>query len=73
MAAEHVHLVKEAFRAAESKYGKSWHLLSAEIREALVRAEAFNIIARQVDTSESMVRFAAEVVCELGRREEEAS
>lgn len=68
--AENAHLVKAAFERAEEKYGKAWHVLAPEIREALVKAEAFNIIAQQHDASGPMVRFAIAVVRELGARED---
>ena len=67
---ENAHLVKAAFERAEDKYGKAWQFFAPEIREALVRSEAFNIVATQHDVSDAMVRFAQAVVREIGAREE---
>lgn len=69
---ENKHLVKAAFDEAERKYGKAWHLFAPEVRESLVKAEAFNIISRQLDESSAMVRFAQSVVRELGAGEVES-
>jgi hypothetical protein len=68
--AENAHLVKAAFERAEEKYGKAWGFFSAEVREALVKSEAFNIIAQQHDEANKMTQFAVAVVRELGAREE---
>jgi hypothetical protein len=71
--AKNAHLVQQAFAEAQKKYGRHWHLLSPGIREALIRAEAFNVIVRQVESAEvdTWVQFAHAVVRELGAREEE--
>jgi hypothetical protein len=58
MATENQHLVKAAFDRAEKRHGKAKHLLSRAAWEALVKAEAFDIIMGQVDESQSMVRYA---------------
>lgn len=66
MTTENQHLIKSAFERAEKRHGKARHLLSRETWEALVKAEAFDIIASQVDESQSMVRYANAVTRALG-------
>lgn len=65
---KNAHLVKQAFQNAEERHGKAWHLLSAGVRESLVYAEAFQIIAMQSESS-PMVDFANDVIREYGARE----
>lgn len=64
------HLVREAINRAQERYGKHWHLLSEDMRNALIRSEGFNVILLQNDESNPMVRFALDLVHELNAREE---
>jgi hypothetical protein len=59
---ENQHLVQAAFDRAAKKHGKAKHLLSRDAWEALVKAEAFDIIVTQVDETQSMVRYAGAVL-----------
>lgn len=62
---ENQHLVRAAHERAEKRHGRAKHLLSRDAWEALVKAEAFDIIASQVDETQSMVRYASAVMRSL--------
>lgn len=59
-------LVGVVRKRAASKWGAAWHLLSAEVREAIVKAEALDLIASQVDVEVPMTTFAQAVLESIG-------